>query len=158
MKHNILSVFKKIQDRKKNQSAIKCLNIKIFQKCWGLLHGFQNRRGQKLWACWVEGAERMRIVCRECLDCVQLNMKHAEPGSPENVAGEDQLFPLLFSKYSDLKVSFYATKEIFSDQIWNSYLKFPKHLKCKKLELTFPLKYSRFFFFSETEKKSKHLK
>ena len=59
------------------------------------------------------------------LDCVQLNMKHAEPGSPENVAGEDQLFLLLFSKYSDLKVSFYATKEIFSDQIWNSYLKFP---------------------------------
>ena len=53
----------------------------------------------------MEGAERMRTVCRECLDCVQLNMKHAEPGSPENVAGEDQLFPLLFSKYSDLKVS-----------------------------------------------------
>lgn len=73
----------------------------------------------------MEGALRMRTVYRERLDCVQLNTKHTEPRSPQKGAGEDQFSPLLFSKYSDLKVSFYATKEIFSDQIWNSYLKFP---------------------------------
>lgn len=62
-----------------------------------MLHVFQNRRGWKLWACWVEGAVRMGTVWGEGVDCMQLDMKHAGPVSPEKVAEEDPFFPLLFS-------------------------------------------------------------
>lgn len=31
------------------------------------------------------------------MDCMQLDMKHAGPVSPEKVAEEDPFFPLLFS-------------------------------------------------------------
>lgn len=69
---------------------------------------------------------RKGAVRGECWDRLQLNMEHAGPGSQRKWQ-ERMSFSLCFLvlKYSSLKVSFYATKEIFSDQIWNSYLKIP---------------------------------